>query len=325
MNRDEKDFSDNPCVDPERFQEEAEPAVAEIEVTAEEEGAGSLVPFDPLRRYLAEIRRYPLLTREEEQELAIRYREHGDVQAAYRLVTANLRLVVMIAREYQRAFWNILDLIQEGNVGLMEAVKKFDPYRGTRFPSYAAWWIRAYIIRYIMNNWRMVKIGTTQAQRKLFFNLRKEKERLEAHGFIPAARLLAHRLDVKEDEVVEMEQRLAARDVSVDTPIEGGEATLLDFLPDEQFEAEARVADGQYRARLHEKIVEFGAKLKDKDKMIFEKRLLAERPMTLQEIGDHYGISRERVRQIEERVKRRLKKYLVEEFKDLKDLDVSFI
>ncbi len=290
-----------------------------------EEAKGSLVPFDPLRRYLAEIRRYPLLSREEEQELAIRYKEHGDVRAAYQLVTANLRLVVMIAREYQRAFWNILDLIQEGNVGLMEAIKKFDPYRGTRFPSYAAWWIRAYIIRYIMNNWRMVKIGTTQAQRKLFFNLRKEKERLEAHGFIPAAKLLASRLDVKEDEVVEMEQRLAARDVSVDAPIEGGEATLLDFLPDKQFEAEARVADSQYRRRVHEKIVEFGSRLKDKDKTIFEKRLLAEEPMTLQEIGDHYGISRERVRQIEERVKKRLKKYLTDEFKDLRELEVSFV
>ena len=140
----------------------------------------ALAPFDPLQRYLTEIRRYPLLSREEEKAIAIRYKEKQDIQAAYQLVTGNLRLVVMIAREYQRATRNLLDLIQEGNIGLMEAVKKFDPYRGIRFPSYAVWWVRAYIIRYLINNWRVVKLGTTQAQRKLFFNLQKEKERLEA-------------------------------------------------------------------------------------------------------------------------------------------------
>ena len=134
----------------------------------------ALVPFDPLQRYLTEIRRFKLLSREEEHRLAVQYKEYGDLEAAYKLVTANLRLVVMIAREYQKAFKTLLDLIQEGNMGLMEAVKNFDPYRGVRFPSYAVWWIRAYMIRYIMNDWRMVKIGTTQAQRKLFFNLQKE-------------------------------------------------------------------------------------------------------------------------------------------------------
>src|SRR5918996_4129048 len=179
----------------------------------------ALVAFDPLQRYLAEIRRFALLSREEEHRLAVRYKEYGDIQAAYKLVTANLRLVVMIAREYQRAFKNLLDLIQEGNVGLMEAVRNFDPYRGVRFPSYAVWWIRAYILRYIMNNWRMVKIGTTQAQRKLFFNLQKEKERLETEGFTPGPRLLAQHLGVKEEEVVEMEQRMSARDLSLDTPM----------------------------------------------------------------------------------------------------------
>ncbi|HET9062364.1 MAG TPA: sigma-70 family RNA polymerase sigma factor, partial [Candidatus Binatia bacterium] len=145
--------------------------------------AGALVPQDPLSTYLAEIRRYPVLSREEEHELAVRYFEHEDEEAAYRLITSNLRLVVMIAREYQRAFHNLLDLVQEGNVGLLEAVKKFDPYRGVRLPSYAVWWIRAYIIRYIMNNFRLVKVGTTQAQRRLFFNLQKEKARLESEGF----------------------------------------------------------------------------------------------------------------------------------------------
>ena len=152
-----------------------------LEVEEPDESAGkALVPFDPLQRYLAEIRRFPVLSREEEHKLAVDYKEYGNLEAAYKLVMGNLRLVVMIAREYQKAFKNLLDLIQEGNMGLMEAVKNFDPYRGVRFPSYAVWWIRAYIIRYIMSDWRMVKIGTTQAQRKLFFNLQKEKEKLEA-------------------------------------------------------------------------------------------------------------------------------------------------
>jgi RNA polymerase sigma-32 factor len=256
----------------------------------------------------------------------VRYKEHGDIEAAYRLVTANLRLVVMIAREYQRAFHNLLDLIQEGNIGLMEAVRKFDPYRGVRFPSYAVWWVRAYIIRYIMNNWRMVKIGTTQAQRKLFFNLRREKERLEAEGFIPGPKLLAQRLDVKEDEVVEMEQRLSARDLSLHTPIDPeAESTLLDFIPDKKATAEEEVAFSQYQQLVAEKMAKFAERLRGKEQVIFEKRLLAEEPLTLQEIGDQYGISRERVRQLEERLKKKLKDYLLKEFKDFKDLDVSFI
>jgi len=163
-----------------------EPASTTLEKndsSEETQPSTALVPYDSLQRYLAEIRLYPLLTPAEEHELAVRYKEYGDIEAAYQLVTGNLRLVVMIARQYQRAFRNLLDLVQEGNIGLMEAVRNFDPYRGVRFPSYAVWWVRAYIIRYIMNNWRMVKIGTTQAQRKLFFNLQKERERLEAEGF----------------------------------------------------------------------------------------------------------------------------------------------
>jgi RNA polymerase sigma-32 factor len=206
-------------------------------IDSEEDGGAdkALVTFDPLQRYLAEIRRFALLSREEEHRLAVDYKEYGNVEAAYKLVTANLRLVVMIAREYQKAFKNLLDLIQEGNMGLMEAVKNFDPYRGVRFPSYAVWWIRAYMIRHIMNDWRMVKIGTTQAQRKLFFNLQKEKEKLEAEGLTPGPKLLAQRLNVKEDEVVEMEQRLASRDLSVDMPMgDDEEATLLHFLPDQK-------------------------------------------------------------------------------------------
>lgn len=281
----------------------------------------ALVPFDPLQRYLTEIRRFALLSREEEHEWAVQYKEYGNLEAAYKLVTANLRLVVMIAREYQKAFKNLLDLIQEGNMGLMEAVKNFDPYRGVRFPSYAVWWIRAYMIRYIMNDWRMVKIGTTQAQRKLFFNLQKEKEKIEAEGLMPGPKLLAQRLNVKEDEVVEMEQRLASRDLSVDVPIgEDEEATMLNFLQDSKQTPEEEFADTQYRDLLRDKMEQFAKGLKDKELVIYRERLMNEDPLTLREIGEKYGISRERVRQIEERVKKKLKTYL----KDLKDvIDIS--
>ena len=292
----------------------------------ERKQGGALVPYDPLQRYLTEIRRYPLLSREEEHELAVRYHRDHDIEAAYKLVTGNLRLVVMIAREYQRSFRVLLDLIQEGNIGLMEAVRSFDPYRGVRFPSYAVWWIRAYVIRYVMNNWRMVKLGTTQAQRKLFFNLQKEKDRLEAEGFVAGPKLLAQRLDVKEREIIEMEQRLGSSDLSVDMPLrQGEETTLLDVLKSGAATAEEQVADAEYRQRLSEKIHEFGTTLRDKDRLIFEQRLLAEEPLTLQEIGDRYGISRERVRQIEGRLKRRLRTYLESQFTDLRDLETDLM
>jgi RNA polymerase sigma-32 factor len=307
--------------------EEAEEALDPDEIDTTPEGASTgknepsretaLVPQDSLGRYLAEIRRYPLLTPEEEHRLAVEFREYGDLKAAYRLVSANLRLVVMIARRYESAFRNLFDLIQEGNIGLMEAVKKFDPYRGIRFPSYAVWWIRAYIIRYLMNNFRMVKVGTTQAQRRLFFNLQKEKQRLEAEGFEISPKLIARRLEVKPSEVIEMEQRMSARDVSVDAPIgPGEEGTMLDFLPSEQTTEEA-VANAQYQRAMSERMREFGQTLSGKDRTIFDERLLAEEPKTLQEIGEMYDISRERVRQIEERLKRRLREFLVADEKDV--------
>ena len=302
------------------------PVSPEVEPPLGPDTDTALVPTDSLSRYMAEIRRYPLLSPEEEHTLAVRYKEYGDVQAAYRLVTANLRLVVMIARNYQRAFRNLLDLIQEGNVGLMEAVRNFDPYRGVRFPSYAVWWVRAYIIRYVMNNWRMVKIGTTQAQRKLFFNLERERKRLEAEGFSPGPKLLAQNLGVKEEEVVEMQQRLSSRDLSVDTPLNAHDeaSSMLDFLADPRATVEEEVSATEYRALVREKMDAFAQTLSGKDAVIFHQRLLAEEPLTLQEIGDQYGISRERVRQLESRLKKKLKAHLVQEFTDLRDLDVAF-
>jgi len=292
----------------------------------EERGrGGQLVPSDSLQHYLTEIRRIPVLSREEEHVLAVRWHEEDDRQAARRLVTANLRLVVMIAREYQRAFHNLLDLIQEGNVGLLEALKSFDPYRGIRFPSYAVWWVRAYIIRYIMNNWRLVKVGTTQAQRRLFFNLQKERDRLEREGFTAAPKLIAQRLDVREKDVVEMQQRLAARDASIDAPVDdGGDATLLDFLAGGEQTADA-VADEEYHRLIRRTANEFRQTLKGKDLVIYERRLEPlmrdEDPVTLQEIGDEFGITRERVRQIEVRVKKRFAEYLRKQVPDIKDIE----
>ena len=307
--------------------DENEPSIDALaaERLADSDGAaaerGALVPFDPLSRYLAEIRRFKLLSREEEIEIARRYRKLNDPADAYRLVTANLRLVVKIAHEFAHATRNLLDLIQEGNVGLMEAVKNFDPYRGIRFPSYAVWWVRAYIYRYLINNWRLVKIGTTQAQRKLFFNLRKETERLEAQGFIaPAAqpRLLAQRMGVKESEVREMQDRMAQSEVSLDQPARGGgDASLMDVLSDSGDDPEESVAREEWRELAHEKVEQFAATLKDKELEIFRTRLLAEDPPTLQEIGARFGISRERVRQIEVRLKRQLKEFLKAEVADI--------
>ena len=291
-------------------------AAEKAEVAAEREAA--LVPYDPLSRYLAEVRRFPLLTREEETIIAKRYAETHDREDAYRLVTANLRLVVKIAMEFARASKNLLDLIQEGNVGLMEAVKNFDPYRGIRFPSYAVWWIRAYIYRYLINNWRLVKIGTTQAQRKLFFNLRKETDRLEAEGFSPQPKLIAQRMGVKENEVREMQERMSQSEVSLDQPVPNTEDTrLLDVLPDPSSNPEEATAGAEFRQFAKEKVEEFASKLEGKELEIFRARLLSEEPVTLQEIGEQFGISRERVRQIENRLKKRFKDFLKGQASDI--------
>lgn len=281
-------------------------------------GDRALARFDPLTLYAQEIRRYPLLSREEEHELAVRYVETGDLEIARRLITANLRLVLKIAHEYRQAHRNLLDLVQEGNIGLMQAVRKYDPYRGVKLSSYAAWWIRAYILKFILNNWRMVKIGTTQAQRRLFFNLRKEREKLEREGFIPDSKLLAERLDVTPKEVDEMERRMSSSDLSLDAPVghedEGAGRSHLDLLPAAgELRPDVAAEADEFRALLREKLAAFEKTLSGRELVIFRERLHSETPLTLQEIGDRYGVSRERARQLEKRLSDRLRDYLSNE------------
>lgn len=290
------------------------------ELDSDEAESSAPIPYDPLHAYLREVNTYPQLNREEEQQLALRYYHKQDIDAAYRLVTSNLLLVVKIARDYERAARSVLDLIQEGNIGLMEAVKNFDPYRGVRFPSYAVWWIKAYIIRYIIANWRMVKIGTTQAQRKLFFNLKKEKEKLEREGFYPGPKLLAEKLDVRESDIVEMEQRLQSPDVSVDAPLQSdSEQNLLGILPAQALSAEELLAEKEFRDVLNKGLDEFAATLKSKEKAIFEQRLLGEEKATLHELSEQLSVSKERIRQIENKIKEKLKLFLLEKYSSLVD------
>lgn len=287
----------------------------------------SLVPYDPLQMYLLEIKNYDLLTREEEVELATRVREKNDQRAAYKLVTSNLRLVVKIAMDFHR-YWTkgLLDLIQEGNIGLLQAVQKFDPYRGIKFSYYASFWIKAYILKFIMENWKLVKIGTTQTQRKLFFNLAKERDKLISEGFTPETKLLAERLDVKEKDVEEMSQRLGGGEVSINAPVsDNGKEEYGSFLADQKEDLDEQLSSAESRSILLNKLKEYREKLSEKELDIFDNRIMAESPLTLQELGDKYSISRERVRQIQARIIKNIKKWLIEEIPDFEEEFSDFI
>jgi RNA polymerase sigma-32 factor len=267
------------------------------------------------------VQKHRLLLPEETQALAEKFVTTQDAAAAARLVTANLRLVVKIAYEYRRAYKNILDLIQEGNIGLMQAVKRYDPYRGVKLSSYAAWWIRAYILRFILNNWRLVKLGTTQAQRKLFFNLRKKRAELQAMGIEPTDAEVAKQLNVPESDVAEMDVRLQASERSLDAPIGDGEGRAtakIDTMPSLVEGPETLMADSELQGLLKEKLATFRQTLvgKEKEVAIFDERLVADDPLTLQELGDRFGISRERVRQLEQRLTGRLREFLRDEMGD---------
>jgi len=277
----------------------------------------SLVPYDPLQRYLAEVRKYPFLSKEEELQLFHDYQTTGNREAAVKLILANLRVSLAIAGEYLHSGADYMDLIQEGNVGLMQAIRKFDPTKGVRFHSYAAWWVRAYVLRYLLNTYRLVKIGTTQDQRKLFYNLNKEKRKLEREGFVPDTKLLADRLNVRERDVVEMGQRLGSWDISLDAPIgPDQEGTLMEILPSPGTPADEALADEELRTLFRRKLAEFAATLDDRYADILRNRILSETPMTLDDIGKKYHLSRERARQLEEKIIKRLREYMKKEIKD---------
>jgi RNA polymerase sigma-32 factor len=276
---------------------------------------------DPLQMYLVEIGQYELLSREEENHLAISVREENDPKAAHKLAVSNLRLVVKIAMDFQRYYTkNLLDLIQEGNLGLLQAVKKFDPYRGIKFSYYASFWIKAYIFKFIMENWKLVKIGTTQGQRKLFFNLAKERDKMLAQGFDPEPKLLAERLDVREDEVVEMTQRLGSGEVSIDAPLrEDSRDQYRDILPDQGTWLDEKVSEKQRREVFSTEIKKFRKSLSGREADIFDNRIMTEDPETLQQLGDKYGISRERVRQVEGKIVNNAKQWVEKEIPNFKD------
>jgi RNA polymerase sigma-32 factor len=261
---------------------------------------------------MSELRNCAPISREEEQLLATRWVEQGDREAGRQLVLSNLRLVVKIAMEYRRAWTNVLDLIQEGNLGLLQAVQRFDPTRGTKLSSYAAYWIRAYILKYLIDNIRLVRLGTSRAQRKLFFRLNKERQELESQGFEVGPKLLAERLDVSEEDVVDMEQRLSESELSLDAPVQDDRdsASFGEFIPAGGDSAEENVASNQLRRVFMEHVQAWADTLDDRERQIVERRILADEPDTLQELGDEFGVSRERVRQLEARLVNKLRDYL---------------
>ena len=277
---------------------------------------------DSLHMYLREVSRFPLLKPDEEHELALRVRDHNDPDAAFRLVSSHLRLVVRIAMDFQRRWMqNVLDLVQEGNVGLMRAVNKFDPDKGIKFSYYASFWIKAYILKFIMDNWRMVKIGTTQVQRKLFYNLNRERQKLIVQGFDPDAAMLSERLGVTEEQINEMDQRLASTDMSLNVPVgeDAGGATRMDFLPALGPGIEDTLASNEIAGLVRSKLKTILPKLNEKELYILHNRLLTDEPVTLREIGERYNVTRERVRQLEARLLEKIRQHLAVDIKDFSD------
>lgn len=286
--------------------------------------ARALVPSDPFRRYLGEVRKYPALSREEEQDLARRYRDTGDREALFRLVTSNLMQVVRVALSYRRAARNLLDLVQEGNLGLLAAIERFDPELGVRLPTYAAWWIRAYIVKFLLDNVRLVRVGTTNARRKLLRNLRQEKARLIAEGFDVGPKMLADHFNVSEEDVMDVESALHSQDVSLDAPLGDAEdRTRGDLIPDTGPTVEEDVARRELQDKVKEAIDRFRVGLGDREKVILDERLLSDDPVTLQVIGDRFGTTREAVRQAEARLMARLREHLKGEIGDLESIRVG--
>lgn len=280
-----------------------------------------LIRYDPLRHYLLEISKYEPLSFEEEQRLARLFRDHQDKEAGRQLVTSNLRLVVKIAFLYNKVYSNLMDLIQEGNVGLLQAVRKFDPDRGTRLPSYAGWWIKAYIIKFILDNFRIVKVGTTNDRRKILLNLRKEKRRLEAQGIAASPKVIAEALDVSEEDVVAVENSVQSYDLSLDESIwDGSDTKYLDTLASTEQLIDEQLAHGQLKEFMDAKFQEFSGTLSEKDQMILKDRLIAEEPLTLQAIADRFGVTREAIRVSEKKLVEKVKIYMKKAFQDIKEV-----
>ena len=263
-----------------------------------------------MESYLIQINQFPLLTREEEFKIAVRYRKYNDIEAAQQLITSNLRFVVKVAFEYKSYGVKLQDLIQEGNIGLMMAVKKFNPYKGYRFISYAIWWIRAYIQNFIIKTWSLVKIGTTQAQKKLFYKIGKVRKALELAGADEKKyERLARDLDVAKEDIMEMEQRMSSRDLSLDAPFdEGQELTHLDLLREDSLNQEEAIAEEEEKKIRERDVQNAMRRLNEKEVYVIKNRIMSEEPLTLQEIGDHLKLSRERVRQIESEALKKLRR-----------------
>lgn len=271
----------------------------------------SVATVDPITSYLNEIKKYPLLTREQEFELAKRYYETKDPAAAQSLVTSNLRFVVKVAAEYSKFGAKLIDLVQEGNMGLMHAVREFNPYKGTRLITYAVWWIKGYIQEYMMKQYSLVKIGTTQTQKKLFYKLQKEKDLLEKMGQGSDLKLIAEKLGVEESEIESMAQRLSGRDASLNQTLDEDSGTsLMDFQRSAVTSPDDLISQNEEREKLLETIEELKSELNDKEKLLLQERLLNDEPMTLQEIGDKWGTTREAVRQMEARLMKKIRERL---------------
>jgi len=295
--------------------------VEEVDESLDSADRMQLIRYDPLRHYLLEISKYEPLSHDEEQRLARLLRDHQDRDAARRLVTSNLKLVVRVAFLYNKVYSNLMDLIQEGNVGLLQAVKKFDPDRGTRLSTYATWWIKAYIIKFILDNFRIVRVGTTNDRRKVLMNLRKEKRKLEAQGIMASPQLIAKALSVSEDDVIAVENSIQSYDLSLDQKVsDDSEASYLESLASTEALIDERLAAGELKELIDTKLNEFSSGLSEKEQLILQKRLLAEEPLTLQAIADKYGVTREAIRVSEKRLIGRIKDYMKDALRDVRDV-----
>jgi len=298
--------------------------VDEVEDSQDSAERMQLIRYDPLRHYLLEISKYEPLNQNEERRLARLLKDHQDREAARKLVTSNLKLVVKVAFLYNKVYANLMDLIQEGNIGLLQAVKRFDPDRGTRLSTYATWWIKAYIIKFILDNFRIVRVGTTNDRRKVLMNLRKEKRKLEAQGIVASPQLIAQALNVSEEDVIAVEKSIQSYDLSLDQKLgDDSESTYLDSLASTEQLIDERLASGELKEFVDARISEFSQGLSEKERVILEQRLLAEEPLTLQAIADKYGVTREAIRISEKRLVEKIKAYMKEALADIRDVRFS--